>query len=137
MNRVLIPVLIAFTVVADVCAIETHEVIGPQDSGGRYKHPTTFTQLDNGDLYLAFYGGSGEYSTDTAVSGSRLVAGYSLLVARCRFLAARYSLLFARSSGPDSLDPVPALCLSLSPTPWPFPILIAGLPSDRSPDLGP
>ncbi|MFB3103593.1 MAG: exo-alpha-sialidase, partial [Pseudomonadales bacterium] len=75
MNRVLIPVLIAFSVVADVCAIETHEVIGPTDAGGRYKHPTTFTQLDNGDLYLAFYGGSGEYSTDTAVSGSRLEAG--------------------------------------------------------------
>ncbi len=52
-------------------AIETHEIIGPANAGGKYKHPTTFTQLDNGELYLAFYGGSGEYSTDTAVYGSR------------------------------------------------------------------
>ena len=52
MNRLLIPVLIAFTVVADVSAIETHEVIGPKDADGRYKHPTTFTQLKNGDYLL-------------------------------------------------------------------------------------
>ena len=58
-------------------AIESHEIIGPANAGGKYKHPTTFTQLANGDLYLAFYGGSGEYSTDTAVYGSRQVAGSS------------------------------------------------------------
>ena len=56
-------------------AVETHEIIGPSNAGGKYKHPTTFTQLDNGDLYLSFYGGSGEYSTDTAVYGSRRLAG--------------------------------------------------------------
>ncbi|MCA9215478.1 MAG: exo-alpha-sialidase [Planctomycetales bacterium] len=56
-------------------AVEYAEIIGPDDPGGKYKHPTTFTQLENGDLYLAFYGGSGEYSTDTAVYGSRQKAG--------------------------------------------------------------
>jgi len=56
-------------------AIEYSEIIGPQNAGGKYKHPTTFTQLENGDLYLTFYGGSGEYSTDTAVYASRQTAG--------------------------------------------------------------
>ena len=52
-------------------AIQPEEIIGPANAGGKYKHPTTFTELDNGDFYLAFYGGSGEYSNDTAVYGSR------------------------------------------------------------------
>ena len=65
--------LILFTLLAqDTCwAVDYTPIIGPDQAGGKYKHPTTFTQLDNGDLYLAFYGGSGEYSTDTAVYGSR------------------------------------------------------------------
>ena len=58
-------------------AIEHQEIIGPSNVGGKYKHPTTFTELENGDLYLAFYGGSGEYSNDTAVYGSRRKAGSS------------------------------------------------------------
>lgn len=57
--------------ITETPAIETREILGPQDPGGLYKHPTTMTQLDNGDLFLAFYGGSGEYSTDTAVYGAR------------------------------------------------------------------
>ena len=65
--------MVAYCCVA--MAIETKEIIGPANAGGKYKHPTTFTQLANGDLYLSFYGGSGEYSTDTAVYGSRQVAG--------------------------------------------------------------
>ncbi len=40
-----------------------------------YKHPASFTELENGDLYLAYYGGSGEYGDDTWVRGSRLVKG--------------------------------------------------------------
>ncbi len=42
---------------------------------GRYKHPASITQLDNGDLLLAYYGGSGEYEPDTAVYAGRLKAG--------------------------------------------------------------
>lgn len=38
---------------------------------GAYKHPAAITQLANGDLYLAYYGGSGEYGDDTAVYGAR------------------------------------------------------------------
>jgi predicted neuraminidase len=33
------------------------------------------TELENGDLYLVYYGGAGEYATDTAVFGSRLKKG--------------------------------------------------------------
>ncbi len=40
-----------------------------------YKHPASFTELTNGDLYLVYYGGSGEYGDDTWVRGSRLVKG--------------------------------------------------------------
>jgi BNR repeat-like domain len=42
-----------------------------------YKHPVSFTELANGDLYLVYYGGSGEYGDDTWVRGSRLVKGSS------------------------------------------------------------
>ena len=44
---------------------------------GAYKHPASITELDNGDLYLTYYGGSGEYGTDTAVYSARLRAGTS------------------------------------------------------------
>ncbi len=40
-----------------------------------YKHPVSITELANGDLYLVYYGGSGEYGEDTWVRGSRLVKG--------------------------------------------------------------
>jgi len=50
-------------------------VFGPETATGRYKHPTTFTELDNGDLLLAYYGGGGEYDKKTAVFASRLTTG--------------------------------------------------------------
>ena len=59
------------TAYAQEAAIPVRRVFGPEDPGGRYKHPASLTQLANGDLYLAFYGGSGEYATDTAVYGAR------------------------------------------------------------------
>ena len=40
-----------------------------------YKHPVCLTELANGDLYLVYYGGSGEYGDDTWVRGSRLLRG--------------------------------------------------------------
>lgn len=49
-------------------------VFGPE-LPNKYKHPATFDELDNGDLYLVYYGGTGEYGEDTAVYGSRLVKG--------------------------------------------------------------
>ncbi|MBN2093127.1 exo-alpha-sialidase [candidate division KSB1 bacterium] len=54
--------------------IETYRVFGPEHPG-QYKHPASITQLANGDLYIAYYGGSGEYGDDTAVYGSRLKSG--------------------------------------------------------------
>jgi predicted neuraminidase len=62
---------------ADNFNIETYRVFGPEHPG-RYKHPASITQLDNGDLYLAYYGGSGEYGDDTAVYGARLKVGETL-----------------------------------------------------------
>ena len=57
---------------ADDITIE--RVIGPEILT-RYKHPASITELANGDLYLAYYGGSGEYTEDTAVYGMRLPKG--------------------------------------------------------------
>lgn len=54
--------------------IDTHRVFGLEHPG-YYKHPASITELDNGDLYIAYFGGSGEYGDDTAVYGLRLVAG--------------------------------------------------------------
>ena len=42
---------------------------------GQYKHPASITELDNGDLYLAYYGGGGEYEDDSCVWGARLRHG--------------------------------------------------------------
>jgi predicted neuraminidase len=50
-------------------------VFGPEVPTGPYKHPASMTELKNGDLYLVYYGGEGEYATDTAVFGSRLKRG--------------------------------------------------------------
>jgi predicted neuraminidase len=70
-----IALLLVLAVSAVAGEIEVRQVFGPEDPGGQYKHPASITQLDNGDLYLTFYGGSGEYATDTAVYGARLKAG--------------------------------------------------------------
>jgi predicted neuraminidase len=46
------------------------KVFGPEIPG-TYKHPSSFTELDGGDLYLVYHGGSGEYENDTAIFGAR------------------------------------------------------------------
>ena len=56
-------------------SVEINRVFG-REHPGPYKHPASITDLANGDLYVAYYGGSGEYSTDTAVYGSRRPKGY-------------------------------------------------------------
>ena len=50
-------------------------VFGPEVPTGPYKHPACMTELENGDLYLVYYGGAGEYAVDTSVFGSRLKKG--------------------------------------------------------------
>ena len=57
---------------ADDILIE--RVIGPEFPG-KYKHPATIEEFDNGDLYIAYYGGDGEYAEKTAVYGMRKKAG--------------------------------------------------------------
>jgi len=56
--------------------VRVERVFGPQQPG-RYKHPASITELAGGDLYIAYYGGSGEYADDTAVYGSRKPRGRS------------------------------------------------------------
>ena len=52
-------------------------VFGPETATGPYKHPACLTELSNGDLYLVYYGGQGEYARDTTVFGARLRKGAS------------------------------------------------------------
>lgn len=54
--------------------IQFRKVFG-SEAPGPYKHPAAIEELANGDLYLAYYGGDGEYARDTAVYGSRLAKG--------------------------------------------------------------
>ncbi|MEZ6099774.1 MAG: sialidase family protein [Pirellulaceae bacterium] len=54
--------------------IETNRLFGAEHPG-IYKHPASITELADGDLYMAYYGGAGEYSKDTAVYGSRREGG--------------------------------------------------------------
>src|SRR5579862_7614920 len=56
-------------------APKVERVFGPEVPTGPYKHPASITELDNGDLYLVYYGGQGEYATDTGVFGARLKKG--------------------------------------------------------------
>jgi predicted neuraminidase len=51
--------------------IQTEKVFGPETLTGKYKHPASITELANGDLYLTYYGGAGEYARETSVFGSR------------------------------------------------------------------
>lgn len=56
-------------------SIRIERVFGPEVKTGLYKHPASLTELANGDLYLVYYGGRGEYAVDTGVFGSRLAKG--------------------------------------------------------------
>lgn len=55
--------------------VRVERVFGPEVPTGRYKHPASLTELRNGDLYLAYYGGDGEYAPGTGVFGARLRKG--------------------------------------------------------------
>jgi predicted neuraminidase len=55
--------------------IRIERLFGPEVPTGPYKHPASIAELDNGDLYLVYYGGKGEYATDTGVFGARLKRG--------------------------------------------------------------
>ena len=55
--------------------LRVERVFGPEVPTGPYKHPACLTELRDGDLYLVYYGGRGEYADDTAVFGSRRTRG--------------------------------------------------------------
>jgi predicted neuraminidase len=55
--------------------LQIETVFGPETRTGPYKHPSSITELENGDLLLVYFGGGGEYEMETAVFGSRLEAG--------------------------------------------------------------
>ena len=55
--------------------LKVRRVFGPEVPTGPYKHPACMTELKGGDLYLVYYGGAGEYATETGVFGSRLKKG--------------------------------------------------------------
>ena len=67
--------LLALPASLDPDALRIERVFGPEVPTGPYKHPASITELDNGDLYLVYYGGKGEYATDTGVFGARLKQG--------------------------------------------------------------
>ena len=71
--KILILAAIAATAFAGELRVE--RVFGPETPTGRYKHPASITAFDNGDLYLVYYGGAGEYAVNTGVFGSRYRAG--------------------------------------------------------------
>jgi hypothetical protein len=59
-----------------VPALERERLFGPEIKTGDYKHPASFTELHNGDLFVVFFSGRGEYKDNqAAVFGSRLKAG--------------------------------------------------------------
>lgn len=70
-----LPLLISLAAQAVFGEIVTEKVFGTETATGPYKHPASFTELDNGDLFLVYYGGGGEYAGGTAVFGSRKPKG--------------------------------------------------------------
>lgn len=68
----LLALLAAPAIAADDVKIE--KVIG-QEKPGAYKHPAAITELDNGDLFITFYGGGGEYEDESKVYGIRRAKG--------------------------------------------------------------
>ena len=55
--------------------LRIERLFGPEIKTGPYKHPARIEELRNGDLFVVYYGGEGEYATDTGVFASRLKSG--------------------------------------------------------------
>ena len=54
--------------------VRIEKIIGTEHPGA-YKHPASITQLDNGDLFMTYYGGGGEYEDESKVWGMRRKVG--------------------------------------------------------------
>lgn len=73
---VVVPVFLVSLIPGRCEDISVERVFGPEIATGDYKHPASFDELQNGDLYLAFFSGKGEYNdNNAAVFGSRLKKG--------------------------------------------------------------
>ena len=72
--RRLAPAALLFVLVTPILGIDVETIVGPETPTGRYKHPAAITQLEDGDFFLAYYGGDGEYAPGTAVYGMRKTA---------------------------------------------------------------
>ena len=60
----------------DAAGIQFERIFGPEVPTGPYKHPACFDELANGDLYLVFFSGQGEYGdAHASVWSSRLKKG--------------------------------------------------------------
>jgi predicted neuraminidase len=51
--------------------LRVERVFGPETPTGKYKHPSSITEMKNGDLMIVYYGGEGEYAVNTGVFGSK------------------------------------------------------------------
>jgi len=68
--------LLGIAGVSPAVALDRERLFGPEVKTGDYKHPASFTELGNGDLYVVFFSGRGEYKDNqAAVFGSRRKAG--------------------------------------------------------------
>jgi predicted neuraminidase len=75
-RMMLLPCLfLSFVDLAHAGEPRLERIFGPEVKTGPYKHPACMTELRNGDLYLVYYGGAGEYAVDTGVFGSRRKSG--------------------------------------------------------------
>lgn len=70
-------IILAWLAGAVTCAAEfrVEKIFGRETKTGPYKHPASVTELSNGDLYLVYYSGAGEYAVETGVYGARLKKG--------------------------------------------------------------
>lgn len=72
------PLLMSALLVHNLVAgdVRIERLFGPEVPTGDYKHPASVTELANGDLFIAFFSGKGEYKDNAAaVFGSRLKLG--------------------------------------------------------------
>lgn len=73
----IIVISVGLTALSSGAPFRVERVFGPEVKTGPYKHPAAIAELQNGDLYLVYYGGESEYAIDTGVFGARLRKGFS------------------------------------------------------------
>jgi predicted neuraminidase len=77
LQTVLIVTLFSVLCYSASAELKIEKVFGPETPGGTYKHPAAIEELANGDVFIVYHGGEGEYEDDTAVFGTRRARGSS------------------------------------------------------------